>query len=117
MEKFLIWIEKVGNKLPHPFWIFVYLAVFVILCSLVCGILGVSVTHPITQETVQAENLLSQYGIQRFVLEMVTNFSHFAPLGLVLVMLCGVSLAPFLFSFLSPVSHYNRLRFSRWWMG
>ena len=93
MEKFLIWIEKVGNKLPHPFWIFVYLAVFIILCSLVCGLLGVSVTHPVTQEIIQVQNLLSQHGIQRFVLEMVTNFSHFAPLGLVLVMLCGVSLA------------------------
>ena len=93
MEKFLIWIERVGNKLPHPFWIFVYLTIFVLLCSFILGLLGVSVTHPVSQETVTAKNLVSQYGIQRFVLEMVTNFSHFAPLGLVLVMLAGVSLA------------------------
>jgi len=93
MEKFLIWIERVGNKLPHPFWMFVYLAIFVVLCSFICGLFGVSVTHPVSQEIVTAKNLVSQYGIQRFVLEMVTNFSHFAPLGLVLVMLAGVSLA------------------------
>jgi len=93
MERFLIWIEKTGNRLPHPFWIFVYLGVFVLVGSLVCGLLGVSVSHPVSQETITAQNLVSQHGLQRFVLEMVTNFSHFAPLGLVLVMLMGVSLS------------------------
>lgn len=93
MDRFLAWIERAGNKLPHPFWIFFYLALFVVACSAVCGLLGVSVTHPVTLESVAARNLVSQHGLQRFVLEMVTNFSHFAPLGLVLVMLMGVSLA------------------------
>lgn len=93
MDRFLAWIEKVGNRLPHPFWIFFYLTVFVIACSVITGLLGVSVTHPVTGEEVVAQNLASQIGVQRFVLEMVTNFSHFAPLGLVLVMLMGVSLA------------------------
>lgn len=93
MEKFLVWVEKTGNRLPHPFWIFVYLGVFVIVGSLIFGLLGVSVSHPVSQETITAQNLLSQHGLQRFVLEMVTNFSHFAPLGLVLVMLMGVSLS------------------------
>lgn len=93
MDKFLAWVERVGNKLPHPFWLFFYLAVIVIVTSLICGLLEVSVTHPVTQETVVARSLVSEYGIQRFVLEMVTNFAHFAPLGVVLVMLMGVSLA------------------------
>ena len=93
MERFLVWVERTGNRLPHPFWIFVYLGAFVIVGSLVFGLLGVSVSHPVSQETIAAKNLLSQHGLQRFVLEMVTNFSHFAPLGLVLVMLMGVSLS------------------------
>jgi aminobenzoyl-glutamate transport protein len=93
MEKFLGWIERTGNKLPHPFWLFFYLTSFVLVCSLVLDLLGVSVTHPVTKESVTVLNLLSKDGLQRFVLEMVTNFSHFAPLGLVLVMLMGVSLA------------------------
>ncbi|MCK5148955.1 AbgT family transporter [bacterium] len=93
MDKFLAWIERVGNKLPHPFWLFVYLAAVIILASLICGLANVSVTHPVSGETVVAQSLFSQYGLQRFVLEMVTNFSHFAPLGLVLVMLMGVSLS------------------------
>ncbi|MFH1941213.1 MAG: AbgT family transporter [bacterium] len=93
MERFLVWVERTGNRLPHPFWIFVYLGAFVIVGSLVFGLLGVSVSHPVSQETITAKNLISQHGLQRFVLEMVTNFSHFAPLGLVLVMLMGVSLS------------------------
>lgn len=93
MERFLAWIERTGNRLPHPFWIFFYLAVFVVGCSLLLSAFDVSVTHPVSQESVQVENLLSRDGLQRFVLEMVTNFSHFAPMGLVLVMLMGVSLA------------------------
>lgn len=93
MDRFLTWIERIGNRLPHPFWIFFYLTVLVIVVSAVSGTFGLSVTHPVTGETVVAQNLLSRHGLQRFVLEMVTNFSHFAPLGLVLVMLMGVSLA------------------------
>lgn len=93
MESLLNWIERVGNKLPHPFWMFFYLTVLVIVFSAVSDLVGISVTHPVTQETVQAQNLFSQHGLQRFVLEMVPNFSHFGPLGMVLVMLMGVSLA------------------------
>ena len=93
MEKFLVWVEKTGNKLPHPFWMFVYMGVLVLVLSLVFGLLGVSVVHPVSLETITAKNLISEHGLQRFVLEMVTNFSHFAPLGLVLVMLMGVSLS------------------------
>lgn len=93
MERFLAWIERTGNRLPHPFWIFLYLTLFVLGCSLLLGALGVSVAHPVSGEAVAVQNLLSRGGLQQFVLEMVTNFSHFAPLGLVLVMLMGVSLA------------------------
>ncbi len=93
MEKILNWIERTGNRLPHPFWIFTYLTLLVVFCSMLLGLLGVSVSHPVSGETVEVQNLFSQHGLQRFVMEMVTNFSHFAPLGLVLVMLMGVSLA------------------------
>lgn len=93
MDKILIFIERIGNKLPHPFWLFVYLGFFILVASLILGAFGVSVTHPVTGETIKAINLLSQTGLQRFVLEMVDTFAFFPPLGLVLVMLMGVSLA------------------------
>ncbi len=93
MDRILTRIEKIGNRLPHPFWIFFYLTVLVLILSAFTELIGVSVTHPVTGEVVTPQNLISQWGLQRFVLEMVTNFSHFAPMGLVLVMLMGVSLA------------------------
>jgi len=93
MDKILSFIEQVGNKLPHPFWLFVYLALIILFASLIMGALGVSVTHPVTNETITAQNLISQTGLQRFVLEMVETFAYFPALGLVLVMLMGVSLA------------------------
>ncbi len=93
MDRFLNWIERAGNKLPHPFWIFSYLSVVVLLLSLILGWIGTSVVHPVTNETVVVQNLLSRYGLQRFVLGMVDNFAHFAPMGLMLVMLMGVSIS------------------------
>jgi len=87
------WIEKLGNKLPHPFWIFVWICIFIVVLSGITSFLGVSATDPSTGEVVEAQNLLSGEGLRRFVQEMVTNFAHFAPFGLVLVMIMGVSVA------------------------
>ena len=87
------WIEKLGNMLPHPFWIFVWITLFVIIISAITSYFGVSATNPSTGEVVEAQNLLSGKGLRRFVQEMVTNFAHFAPFGLVLVMIMGVSIA------------------------
>ncbi len=87
------WIEWVGNKLPHPFWIFVWICIFIVVLSGITSYLGVSATDPSSGEQVEVQNLISGEGLRRFVQEMVTNFSHFAPFGLVLVMLMGVSVA------------------------
>lgn len=87
------WIELLGNKLPHPFWIFIWISIFIVLLSAVTSLLGVSATDPSTGRVIEAQNLLSGEGLRRFVEEMVTNFAHFAPFGLVLVMIMGVSIA------------------------
>ena len=89
----LRWIEEMGNKLPHPFWIFLWICIFIVVLSGLTAMLGVSAVDPGTGETVHAQNLISGEGLRRFIEEMVTNFAHFAPFGLVLVMLMGVSVA------------------------
>ncbi|MDG5799303.1 AbgT family transporter [Marinilabiliaceae bacterium ANBcel2] len=89
----LKWIEDLGNKLPHPFLLFVWITIFIILLSGITALLGVSATDPATGDSVYAKNLISGEGLRRFVEEMVTNYAHFAPFGLVLVMLMGVSVA------------------------
>ncbi len=89
----LRWIEVMGNKLPHPFWIFLWICIFIVVLSGITSLLGVSAIDPGTGARVEAQNLISGEGLRRFIEEMVTNFAHFAPFGLVLVMLMGVSVA------------------------
>jgi aminobenzoyl-glutamate transport protein len=89
----LHWIEEMGNKLPHPFWIFILICLLVVVFSAIAALAGVSAVDPGTGETIVAQNLISGDGLRRFIQEMVTNFAHFAPFGLVLVMLMGVSIA------------------------
>jgi aminobenzoyl-glutamate transport protein len=70
-----------------------WICIFIVALSGITALLGVSATDPATGATVSAQNLISGEGLRRFVEEMVTNFAHFAPFGLVLVMLMGVSVA------------------------
>ncbi|MGH2316673.1 AbgT family transporter [Planococcus sp. SE5232] len=91
--RFLNTIEKLGNKLPDPFMIFVYLAIGVIIASFIFSLFGASVVHPGTGETLAIENLLSWGGLQYIVTSMLTNFTGFAPLGTVLAIMLGIGLA------------------------
>ncbi len=92
MEKFFRFIERVGNKLPHPLILFVYLCLSILGVSLIAGLTNWSATNPKTGELVVAVNLLSADSFRLFLETMITNFTHFAPLGLVLVMLMGVAI-------------------------
>ncbi|MCZ2257917.1 AbgT family transporter [Sporosarcina sp. G11-34] len=87
------WVEKVGNKLPDPFMLFVYLAVAVMVASFIFAMFDASVIHPGTQEELPIKNLLSGEGLQYILSSMLSNFTGFAPLGLVLAMMLGMGLA------------------------
>jgi aminobenzoyl-glutamate transport protein len=54
---------------------------------------GTSAINPATGELVKVNNLLSKDGIHRILLEMVENFTGFAPLGIVLVAMLGIGIA------------------------
>lgn len=86
-------VEQVGNLLPHPFMLFVYLSLFMILLSAVLSAAGVSVIQPGKDEVVKVKSLLSQEGIHWILTNMLTNFTDFKPLGLVLGMALGIGLA------------------------
>lgn len=89
----LKWIETVGNKLPHPFMLFVYLCGIFIVISAVLATMNVAVTNPVSGENVAVKSLLSQEGIHWILTSMLTNFTSFPPLGLVLAMILGIGLA------------------------
>jgi aminobenzoyl-glutamate transport protein len=92
-QRMLNWTERAGNALPHPATLFALFALAALVLSAVGHILGWEVIHPGTKEIVRPVNLLSQDGIHRVLLEMVDNFTGFAPLGIVLVAMLGIGIA------------------------
>lgn len=100
LMRFLNVVERVGNKLPDPVTIFVILWFVVMIISYFVAKSGVTAIHPgqIDEATgknlvVKGVNLLSKEQLQLFLTSMVTNFTGFAPLGLVLVTMLGAGLA------------------------
>ncbi|MDO5795350.1 MAG: AbgT family transporter, partial [Turicibacter sp.] len=100
MMRFLNGVERVGNKMPDPVTIFVILWFVVLILSAIVANSGATAIHPgqIDEETgknlvVKGVNLLSKEQLQLFFGNVVTNFTSFAPLGLVLVTMLGAGLA------------------------
>lgn len=90
---FLGWVERVGNKIPHPFILFTWLIVFILALSFAGGMAGISVINPTNQEEVFIRNMISGEGVNFALQNAVRNFTGFAPLGLVLTMTLGIGLA------------------------
>ena len=94
------WIERTGNRLPDPVFIFVWLIGALIVISILASLLGWSALHPaeLDEETglpvvISATSLLSPENIQRLWVEMPETFTHFHPLGYVLVVMLGAGVA------------------------
>ena len=90
---FLGAIEKAGNKLPDPFWLFVILAGVVAISSWIGSKIGLEAVNPESGEPVYVESLLNKEGISRMVSEAITNFTSFPPLGVILAVMLGVAVA------------------------
>lgn len=101
LNRFLNGIETVGNKLPHPITLFAILVVLVVVISAICSAMGVSATGELVNrdkgivemQTVQAISLLNPDGFKYMLTHAITNFTGFAPLGVVLVAMFGIGLA------------------------
>lgn len=96
---FLGWIERTGNRLPDPVFIFFYLIIFLIVVSIVCKLFGLTADHPVQKMAdgspvvIKSASLLSAENIQRLWVEMPKTFTHFHPLGYVLVVMLGAGVA------------------------
>ena len=93
LDRILDSIERAGNKLPDPITLFLGLSVIVMLISALCSALGVSAVNPADGSTIEVFNLLSADGLRYLWSNVITNFSGFAPLGMVLVAVIGSSVA------------------------
>jgi len=86
-------IERVGNRLPDPAVLFFLLMLVVWGLSALLAPLQFSAVHPQTGEPIQVVNQLSGTALADFLSQMVTVFTSFAPLGIVLVAMLGVGVA------------------------
>lgn len=86
-------IERVGNKMPHPFILFLYITAGLAVLSAILAATGLSVINPTTGEEVVVRSIISRDGLAWIVQNLVKNFSNFAPLGLVLAMQMAIGLA------------------------
>jgi len=86
-------VERVGNKLPDPAVLFIVLLFVVWVLSWLLSYVSFNVVDPRTQEALVINNLLSGRAMTEFLSVMVTNFSHFHPVGVVLVAMLGIGVA------------------------
>ncbi|GAA0548782.1 AbgT family transporter [Saccharopolyspora erythraea] len=86
-------VDRVGNKLPHPFWLFVILGALVVLASWPLAALGVSAVSPADGERIAVRSLVSGEGVRMMLGDLIDNFVNFPPLGLIVVVMLGVAVA------------------------
>ncbi|MFC4560655.1 AbgT family transporter [Nocardiopsis mangrovi] len=86
-------IERAGNKLPHPFWLFTIMAGLVIVLSAVLSAFGAGAVSPVDGERIAVKSLLSAEGVQTIVGDAITNYAEFPPLALIVVVMLGVAVA------------------------
>ena len=101
LQKFLDFVEIGGNKLPHPVTLFAMLCVAVAIISAITAAMGIEVTTEIINratnemevQTIKAVSLLNGDGFKYMIENAVSNFTGFAPLGVVLVGMLGIGIA------------------------
>lgn len=101
MQRFLRGVEWLGNLLPHPVILFVWMSVILLVASAILSMMGVSVVDPRPEGAkgrsedgmIYVVNLLNGDGLAKIVENLVSNFTGFIPLGTVLVALLGVGIA------------------------
>jgi aminobenzoyl-glutamate transport protein len=103
---FLGFVERVGNMLPDPIMIFVYLIGILMVLSAIGAWIGWSASLAYSGEeapqfgtlangvlTFTATSLFSEENVGRLLTDMPRTLTGFAPLGLVLVVIFGAAVA------------------------
>lgn len=99
--RFLAKVEFIGNKMPPPLMIFIYLCIGLVILSAIGGLMGWSATGVILnrstmtmeETTVHVQSLLSEYGFKYMVNNMIKNFTGYASMGLTFLILLAIGFA------------------------
>lgn len=94
------WIERTGNRLPDPVFLFFWLILALMVISIIASLAGWSALHPTeidevtgTSRIISSASLIAPENIRRLWVEMPQTFTHFHPLGYVLVVMLGAGVA------------------------
>ncbi|MBC2681005.1 TIGR00366 family protein [Corynebacterium sp. 4HC-13] len=90
---FLGAVERIGNKLPDPFWLFVIIGGLVTVTSWIGNMAGMHAEDPAGGKDIVVKNLLSSEGISYMVSNAVENYVTFPALGLIITVMLGVAVA------------------------
>ena len=95
LQRVLNKVEVWGNKLPDPAALFILLMVIVWVLSWALSGIDFNVVDPRSGNALEINNQLSGAALTQFFSSMVTNFSHFHPVGVVLVAMLGIGVAEY----------------------
>jgi len=93
IDRALNMVERIGNRLPDPAALFLILLVIVWVLSALLAPVQFAELDPRSGKPIQINNQLTGTSIATFLSTMVTTFTGFHPLGVVLVALLGVGVA------------------------
>ncbi|MBM4188118.1 MAG: AbgT family transporter [Gemmatimonadetes bacterium] len=93
LDRILGTIERIGNKLPDPALLFVVLMLLVWAISALLAPVAFTEIDPRNNEPIKVVNQVTGSALATFLSNMVTTFTSFHPLGVVLVALLGVGVA------------------------
>ncbi|MCX4706425.1 AbgT family transporter [Streptomyces sp. NBC_01373] len=86
-------VERAGNALPHPFWLFWILCGVVALVSSALNASGLRVEDPSSGDLVGVRSALSADAVRDLITGAEESFVTFGPLGTVLMVMLGVAVA------------------------
>ena len=93
INRMLNMIEAVGNKLPDPAMLFLMAMLLVWVFSAILAPVSFTEIDPRSGQPIVVNNMLTGSALANFLANMVTTFTSFAPLGVVLVAMLGVGVA------------------------
>lgn len=89
----LAFIERVGNKVPDITILFIGAFLLVCIISAVLSTMSFNYINPATGKQVEIINMLNGKSLVTLMSKMVTNYSGFPPLGMVIVATLGIGVA------------------------
>ena len=87
------WIERMGNRIPDITMLFICAFIITCIASAILSQMHFDYVHPSTGAPIEITNMLSAASLVTLLTKMVTNYTGFPPLGMVIVATLGIGIA------------------------